>query len=384
MSQNKIKNNSNDKEYFVLTPQIVWAASRDPYDYTLWNVIKMIAGDNGECFLSTEDLAILSMMSAGKVSDCRKYLISQGLLEGEVRQDPGYPQPVWHLTIPDLWKANVEWREQNAPLKQRIEFKKEQRETLRSTRKTAKHNSLHQVKPSSGEERPSPDEERPSPDETKNNHQENQKEQPHDANENFSDSDDDFSDITDPLPQKERKRLTPDELPVYAAAKRNEKLAEKPADSKTLKTLSKYGGPPIGAAFLDAMSTVVNDYPNFEGEYAEALCAFFAVTGSRPPNTGNKEAKSKQRQWYNAFENHFSLFENRRGANPEPNSPSYLAALYIIAIRLYEAKLGMAIINSPATLTNFMAIAHQKIQDAKSIPDTIKELLAFQKEVIHE
>jgi len=35
--------------------------------------------------------------------------MSVGLLYGKFKRDPGYPQPVWHLRIPNLWKANVAW-----------------------------------------------------------------------------------------------------------------------------------------------------------------------------------------------------------------------------------------------------------------------------------
>jgi hypothetical protein len=164
MTDNKLEDASSDKKYFMITPQLVWAICRSPYDYTLWDVIKMIAGENGECYLSTEDLAILSMMSTGKVSQCRKYLIEKGLLKGEIRRDPGYPQPVWHLQIPDIWKENVTWRQEFDSLADRIALKKEQKK------------SLHRVKPSPDEEPPSPGEggispgeEPPSPGETKKN-----------------------------------------------------------------------------------------------------------------------------------------------------------------------------------------------------------------------
>lgn len=124
----KIIDNSSDRKYFTLVNRIVWAKCRSPFDYTLWATIKMIAGEEGECFLSTPDLATLAMMSAGKVSECRKYLIGVGLLVGEMRRDPGFQQSVWHLRIPDLWKESIEWAEQHGSLKKRVEFKREQRE----------------------------------------------------------------------------------------------------------------------------------------------------------------------------------------------------------------------------------------------------------------
>ena len=155
----KLKDKSGDRKYFIITPQLVWALSRTPYDYALWDVVKMIAGEDGECMLATEDLATLAMMSVGKLVDCRDYLRRQGLLEGEIRRDPGYPQPVWHLRIPDLWAANLAWRRELGDLlKDRILYKRRQRE------------SLHQVKPSPGEGGPSPGE-------AKKNHKEEPKEE---------------------------------------------------------------------------------------------------------------------------------------------------------------------------------------------------------------
>jgi hypothetical protein len=169
-----IRDKSQDREYFLITPQLVWALCSDPYEYTLWSVVKMIAGDDGECMLSTEQLAAMAMMSTGKVSECRKQLIAHGLLHGEVRQDPWYPHPVWHLAIPDLWARNLEWRQAHHSLLGRVTFKRAQR-------------SLHVVKPSpdEGEREPSPDGEctspgegYPSPGETKKIQKEDPKEEP--------------------------------------------------------------------------------------------------------------------------------------------------------------------------------------------------------------
>jgi hypothetical protein len=148
---NRLKDQSADQKYFTITPRIVWAMTRDPYELTLWHVVKMIAGENGECFISTEDLAAAAMMSTGKVSQCRKRLIKIGLLEGEIRRDPGYRQAVWHLTIPDLWALNISWSEQHRKLKDRIDWKREQKENKGKSGQT----SLHVVKPSRGEAKPS-------------------------------------------------------------------------------------------------------------------------------------------------------------------------------------------------------------------------------------
>ena len=136
--ENRIRDESNDKKYFIMTPQLVLALCKDPYEFALWNVVKMIAAEKGECYLSTPDLAEMAMMSTGKASQCRKSLIENGLLLGEVRRDPGYPQPVWHLRVPDLWEENIAWRKEHDSIQSRIEFRRNFR-------------SFHQVKASPGE-----------------------------------------------------------------------------------------------------------------------------------------------------------------------------------------------------------------------------------------
>lgn len=152
--EHRIKDESNDRKYFIITPRIVKAFSRNPYDLALWDTVKDIAGENGECFLNTSQLAALSGMSSGKASDSRKYWIELGFLKGEIRKDPGYPQPVWHITVPDLWQKNIEWCEKHPKINDRIAFME----------------SLHYVKPSPREEGLSPREEGLSPDETKKNY----------------------------------------------------------------------------------------------------------------------------------------------------------------------------------------------------------------------
>ncbi len=172
-----VTDESQDQKYFTITPRLVWAFSRNPFDYTIWSVIKGIAGDSGECFLTTDDLAILSMCSTGQVSDSRKYWQSVGLLFGDFRRDPGYPQPVWHMRIPNIWKNNIEWAEKYTGLKDRVEFKRTQISNFKALRDQKRaellsQKRLHQVEPSPGEEGVTPGEEGVTPGDTKNIHKE--------------------------------------------------------------------------------------------------------------------------------------------------------------------------------------------------------------------
>ncbi len=178
--KNVLSDESNDRKYFVQLPQIIWAVCRTPQDLILWFVVKMVAGEGGECILSTEDLAALCTMSAGKVSDSRKYLLAVGAMEGECRRDPGYPQPVWHLRIPDVWEENIRWRKGISGLKERVDFKRELAKKFQDTgtlralgcESVDLHiKSLHNMKPSQYEGlEPSQYEEGVSRNEGKKNH----------------------------------------------------------------------------------------------------------------------------------------------------------------------------------------------------------------------
>lgn len=167
MKDNVVSDQSGDRKYFTVTPRLVWVLVDDPYEFTLWCVIKDIAGDAGECYLSTEDLATLAMMSAGKVKECRQKLLDKGLLSGMIKRDPGFPQPVWHMAVPNLWVRNVQWCERHPTIRERLLHKLEQRKSLHVV-KAAEESE----EPSPGEGGGSPHEGGGSPGETKKNHKE--------------------------------------------------------------------------------------------------------------------------------------------------------------------------------------------------------------------
>jgi hypothetical protein len=183
MSEDKIaiENGSKDHTYFTISPRIVWALCRNPFDFALWQTVKDIAGDSKECFISSPDLAILAMMSVGQIDNSRKYLITVGLLEGEVRRDPGYPLPVWHLRVPDLWEKSTVWSVDHQTIRSRIDFKRQQQARIRAERE-AKKAGAGDLSPSERvcfspcERPPLPGEKPPLPSETKKIEKEEQKE----------------------------------------------------------------------------------------------------------------------------------------------------------------------------------------------------------------
>jgi DnaD/phage-associated family protein len=141
----RVQDESNDRRYFTITPRIVKAYARNSHDLALWETVKDVAGENGECYLNTDQLAILAGVSTGQISNSRKYWLKIGFLKGEIRKDPGYSQGVWHLSVPDLWAKNIEWCEKHPKIEDRLTFRKA-------------HRSLHRVKPSPSEGKPSPSE----------------------------------------------------------------------------------------------------------------------------------------------------------------------------------------------------------------------------------
>ena len=50
MTEVRVDVNSNDRKYYTQVQRLVWAKCRNPYDLSLWIVIKNIAGDKAFAF----------------------------------------------------------------------------------------------------------------------------------------------------------------------------------------------------------------------------------------------------------------------------------------------------------------------------------------------
>lgn len=123
---NRAKDQSGNRKYFTMLLRIVQMKARSPYDISAWTTVMDVAGESGECDYLTEELATLSMMSVGKFSECRTFLLDQGLLDGYLENDEGRGNKRWHLTVPDLWGENVKISQQFKTVKDRVKFKKNQ------------------------------------------------------------------------------------------------------------------------------------------------------------------------------------------------------------------------------------------------------------------
>ena len=156
--KNQVKDRSGNRKYFTMVLRIVRLKARSPYDVAAWLTVMDIAGETGECDYSTDDLAALSGMSTGKFSDCRSYLIKQGLLNGDIQKLQNGGQSRWYLTVPDLWEENVKLSQQCNTIEKRIKYNKQY--VLSTIKKPSPHEG---TKPSLSESKPSPHEGKPSP-----------------------------------------------------------------------------------------------------------------------------------------------------------------------------------------------------------------------------
>lgn len=155
--KNQVKDRSGNRKYFTMVLRIVRLKARSPYDVAAWLTVMDIAGETGECDYSTDDLAALSGMSTGKFSDCRSYLIEQGLLNGNIQKLQNSGQSRWSLTVPDLWEENVKLSQQCNTIEKRIKYNKQY--VLNAIKKPSPHEG---TKPSLSESKPSPHEGKPS------------------------------------------------------------------------------------------------------------------------------------------------------------------------------------------------------------------------------
>ena len=141
---NRAKDQSGNRKYFTMLLRIVQMKARSPYDISAWTTVMDIAGESGECDYLTEELATLAMMSVGKFSECRAFLLEQRLLEGYLENDDGRGNKRWHLTVPDLWAENVKISQQFKTVRNRIKIKKEQ---SLSNKKTVSYSEKETLSP---------------------------------------------------------------------------------------------------------------------------------------------------------------------------------------------------------------------------------------------
>ncbi len=108
---------SNDKKYFTIIPNILWAEDLKltAHDLLLYTTIKKVAGEAGVCFMSTRRLAKEAKMSTGQVSTSKQHLANTGLVEIVTKRRNSNGWPVDHITVTDIWGRNIEYFQKRSP-----------------------------------------------------------------------------------------------------------------------------------------------------------------------------------------------------------------------------------------------------------------------------
>lgn len=89
---------------FTMIPNLVFNQGLSPYALRLYAEIRKVAGDDGECYLSTASLSTRCCMSAGAVSAAKKELLQRKLVllapKKRGRKSDTFISP------PDIWQRN--------------------------------------------------------------------------------------------------------------------------------------------------------------------------------------------------------------------------------------------------------------------------------------
>lgn len=114
-----IHDESPKRHWWTRIPNIVLEKLPNPWEFKLYFTLKKIAGEEGECWYTTEHLAKIAGMSVGSVVKYRQELERKGLIKCLLRKpinqrtgEPSRGRPCYHSTIVDIWDENeARWRE---------------------------------------------------------------------------------------------------------------------------------------------------------------------------------------------------------------------------------------------------------------------------------
>jgi hypothetical protein len=109
--QMRLLDKSQDRRYFTIIPNLLWVSELGlrPTDFKLYATIKKVAGETGECFMNTRNLAKEAGISVGATSEGKSRLEAAGLIIIVAKPRRRGGQPIDHITIVDIWQRNVEY-----------------------------------------------------------------------------------------------------------------------------------------------------------------------------------------------------------------------------------------------------------------------------------
>ena len=106
--QNKFKliDESEDRKYFTIIPNYIVNHST-PYEQAIYLYMKRVAGENGTCWTSSQNIGQKLGCSRNTISKYRNKLVKRGWIEKVGKK--GKTKPTDEYRIVDLWKLNVDF-----------------------------------------------------------------------------------------------------------------------------------------------------------------------------------------------------------------------------------------------------------------------------------
>jgi hypothetical protein len=104
------------RRFYFRVPNIVFELGLTPYEFALYSAIRRTAGEEGACFRSGKNLALMCRMSTGQISRCKTRLAAPfEKLGGKpliwiVEQPSKHGGKPYHEIRPtDIWDDNDEY-----------------------------------------------------------------------------------------------------------------------------------------------------------------------------------------------------------------------------------------------------------------------------------
>lgn len=108
MSNNLITEEKNERVYFSMIPNMICELGLSVYAMALYVRLKRRAGETGECWESTRNLAAGCRMSTKKVGEAKRELEAAGLIKIKTAEGIHGGRPYHVITIVDVWQRNLE------------------------------------------------------------------------------------------------------------------------------------------------------------------------------------------------------------------------------------------------------------------------------------
>src|SRR6266702_7797187 len=123
--------------FYATTPRIVRTQYKNItlVEKWLYVCLKDLCGDTGTCYRTLRVLASETDLALGTLSTGIRHLHDAGLIHAEKKRRSNNPtaKEVWHITIVDIWQANVEYCSKN-------ERSQEDVQTMNNNVQKKKHN----------------------------------------------------------------------------------------------------------------------------------------------------------------------------------------------------------------------------------------------------